>query len=81
MTGAREIHRLTPARRDDFLRFFDHDAFPDSPRWQRCYCHWLHADHKTADWPNGTAAQNTTPRDGGGRRVRAEGVGVARHRH
>lgn len=58
MTGTLEIHRLTPARGDDFLRFFDHDAFPDNPRWQRCYCHWLHADHQTVDWPNSTADHN-----------------------
>jgi GNAT superfamily N-acetyltransferase len=56
--GALEIHRLTPARRDDFLHFFDHDAFPDNPRWQRCYCHWLHADHAVVDWPNSTAEHN-----------------------
>jgi GNAT superfamily N-acetyltransferase len=54
--GALDIHRLTAARRDDFLRFFDHDAFPDNPRWQRCYCHWLH--HDQATWPATTAEQN-----------------------
>ena len=58
MNDTLEIQRLTPARRDDFLHFFDHDAFPDNPRWQRCYCHWLHADHKTVDWPNSTAEHN-----------------------
>lgn len=51
-----ELHRLVPARRDDFLRFFDHDAFPDNPRWQRCYCHWLHHDADT--WQDTTAEQN-----------------------
>lgn len=58
MTGPLEIHRLTPARRDDFLHFFDHDAFADNPRWQRCYCHWLHADHRAVDWQRSTAQQN-----------------------
>lgn len=56
MSGTPEIHRLTPARRDDFLRFFDHVAFADNPRWQRCYCHWLHAEPAT--WPQSTAEHN-----------------------
>ena len=58
MSGALEIHRLTPARRDEFLGFFDHDAFADNPRWRHCYCHWLHADHEAVDWPRTTAEDN-----------------------
>lgn len=58
MTGEFAIFPLTPARRDDFLQFFDHDAFADNPRWQRCYCHWLHADHRVIDWPRSTAEHN-----------------------
>jgi ribosomal protein S18 acetylase RimI-like enzyme len=37
------IERLTPARRDDYLRFFDHErgpAFADNPEWATCYCHF-----------------------------------------
>lgn len=37
------VERLTPARRDDFLRFFDHQrgpAFADNPEWAKCYCHY-----------------------------------------
>ena len=37
------IERLTPARRDDYLRFFDHEqgpAFADNPDWAKCYCHF-----------------------------------------
>ena len=35
-----EIHMepLTPARAEDFLRFFDHDAFSDHEEWAGCYC-------------------------------------------
>ncbi len=39
------IERLTPERRDDFLRFFDHErgsAFADNPEWAKCYCHFYH---------------------------------------
>jgi GNAT superfamily N-acetyltransferase len=37
------IERLTPARADDYLRFFDHEsgpAFADNPEWAKCYCHY-----------------------------------------
>ena len=37
------IERLTPARADDYLRFFDHEsgpAFADNPEWATCYCHY-----------------------------------------
>jgi ribosomal protein S18 acetylase RimI-like enzyme len=39
------VERLTPSRRDDFLRFFDHQqgaAFADNPEWAKCYCHYYH---------------------------------------
>ena len=37
------IERLTPARADDYLRFFDHEsgpAFADNAEWATCYCHY-----------------------------------------
>ena len=42
MTNLR-IERLTPARADDYLAFFDHErgpAFSDNPEWATCYCHY-----------------------------------------
>ena len=36
--GAIIIHPVTADRVDDWLRFFDHDAFPDNPDWASCYC-------------------------------------------
>jgi ribosomal protein S18 acetylase RimI-like enzyme len=45
MTAKIRVERLTPARRDDFLRFFDHErgpAFADNPEWAKCYCHFYH---------------------------------------
>ena len=39
------VDRLTPAGRDDYLRFFDHErgaAFADNPEWAKCYCHFYH---------------------------------------
>ena len=37
------VERLTPARGDDYLSFFDHEtgpAFADNPEWAKCYCHY-----------------------------------------
>jgi len=53
------VARLTPARRDDFLGFFDHErgaAFADNPAWAKCYCHYYQLP-KALDWAafDGTA--------------------------
>lgn len=36
--GAVEIHRVTDDRIDDWLYFFDHEAFVGKPEWATCYC-------------------------------------------
>jgi GNAT superfamily N-acetyltransferase len=46
------VERLTPSRREDYLRFFDHErgpAFRDNPEWARCYCHFHHVS-PVLDW-------------------------------
>ncbi len=46
------VERLTPARRGDFLAFFDHErgpAFADNPEWATCYCHY-HQLPKALEW-------------------------------
>jgi ribosomal protein S18 acetylase RimI-like enzyme len=61
-TTAIAIERLTAARRDDYLRFFDHErgpAFADNPEWSRCYCHFYHVP-KVMAWSEFTAQQNRT---------------------
>jgi len=32
------VHPVTADRIDDWLRFFDHDAFAGNPDWASCYC-------------------------------------------
>ncbi len=32
------VHPATAERIDDWLQFFDHDAFADNPGWASCYC-------------------------------------------
>ena len=56
------IERLTPSRRDDFLRFFDHEhgpAFADNPDWAKCYCHFYHVP-KAIVWKSLDATANRT---------------------
>jgi GNAT superfamily N-acetyltransferase len=56
------VERLTPARRDDFLAFFDHEhgpAFSDNPQWAKCYCHFYHVP-KPLVWKSLDAAANRT---------------------
>ncbi len=47
LTGATErmselgevaVHRVAGQRVEDWLRFFDHDAFAGNPDWASCYC-------------------------------------------
>jgi len=33
-----EVRELTPELLDDYLKFFDKDAFADFPEWSGCYC-------------------------------------------
>jgi GNAT superfamily N-acetyltransferase len=53
-----EIRPLAPERLDDFLAYFDHDAFADNPRWASCYCQHLYVDHNEVDWQTRTAEVN-----------------------
>jgi GNAT superfamily N-acetyltransferase len=52
------VEPLIPARLDDFLAFFDHDAFPDNPRWASCYCQCFYEDHAKVRWSERTAPEN-----------------------
>lgn len=38
LPGPIEVHRVTDDRLDDWLTFFDRDAFPDNYAWAGCYC-------------------------------------------
>lgn len=52
------VHELTPARLQDWLHFFDHDAFADHREWAFCYCYCLHADPAEKPWPERSAHEN-----------------------
>ena len=56
------VERLTVARGEDFLRFFDHErgpAFADNPGWAKCYCHFYHLPRAIA-WTRLDGAANRT---------------------
>lgn len=53
-----EIRELTPERVEDYLAFFDHDAFADNPRWAACYCMFPHVTDAGDDWTARTAEVN-----------------------
>ena len=48
MTSDIVIKKLTPELVGAYLAFFDHTAFADNPKWQYCYCNFLHHDHATS---------------------------------
>lgn len=49
---------LTPARLDDYLRFFDTRAFVDNPRWAGCYCYFPLHDPRRTEWGRRSAGDN-----------------------
>lgn len=53
-----EIRKLCPELMQDFLLFFDGEAFADNPRWSFCYCQFLYVDHAKIDWSARTAQEN-----------------------
>ena len=53
-----QVQELSPARLDDYLSYFDHDAFADNPRWASCYCHFYFANHETKPWGERDAQEN-----------------------
>ena len=54
------VRELSPELLDDYLRFFDKDAFADNPKWASCYCYFPHAPHETENWHDRTLEQNRT---------------------
>ncbi|MGI8549331.1 MAG: GNAT family N-acetyltransferase [Dehalococcoidia bacterium] len=58
--AALEIKELTPALLEDYLNFFDKDAFADNPAWASCYCLLYHVA-KGRDWPD-TGRENRAER-------------------
>jgi hypothetical protein len=52
------IRELTPELLNDFLNFFDHDAFADNPAWFGCYCMYHHFTGTDEEWNKRPASEN-----------------------
>jgi GNAT superfamily N-acetyltransferase len=55
-----EIRKLCPELLQDFLLFFDGEAFADNPKWGFCFCQFLYVDHAKVNWAARTLQENRT---------------------
>ena len=53
-----EIRSLTPDLIEDYLNFFDYQAFSDNEDWAGCYCFFPYHDPKDSDWKDRSATEN-----------------------
>lgn len=68
------IRELTPELIEDFLAFFDRDAFADNPDWSACYCYWYHFVGPDQEWDDRTGADNRAVMSDLIRRGQAQGL-------
>jgi len=54
--GPIEVRPLDPTGLDDFVSFFDRDAFSDNPWWAGCYCNFYESLTHPADNPDPSTA-------------------------
>jgi GNAT superfamily N-acetyltransferase len=50
--GAIEVRPLEPPRLEEFVTFFDRDAFSDNPWWAGCYCNFYESLTHPAENPD-----------------------------
>ncbi len=69
--GEITVHRVTEDRIDDWLDFFDHNAFVGTPEWAACYCMEPHVrepgnggEVEDPDWRTNRAAMIDRLREG-----------------
>ena len=53
-----DIRPLDVSRMDDFLAFFDHEAFRDNPDWSACYCQFYYHTVKDPRWEEISGEEN-----------------------
>lgn len=53
-----EVRKLSPELMQDFLNFFDGEAFADNPQWGFCFCQFLYVDHNKVEWAARTLQEN-----------------------
>ncbi len=52
------IRELSPELLDDYLGFFDRDAFADNPEWSSCYCYWYLFPGTDEEWEARRGSEN-----------------------
>lgn len=52
------VRELAPELLQDFLSFFEGEAFADNPEWGSCFCQFLYVNHSTVNWTARTAEEN-----------------------
>jgi GNAT superfamily N-acetyltransferase len=63
------VYPLDSSRLEDYLAFFDREAFTDNPEWAGCYCLFYHLPDP--GWEARTGAQN---REGAAALIRSGGL-------
>ncbi len=58
IAGEVTIQPLTPDRQQDFLDYFDRDAFVDNPGWASCYCYYYRFPGTQEEWNRRTSEDN-----------------------
>jgi ribosomal protein S18 acetylase RimI-like enzyme len=53
-----EVKPLVAGRMNEYLRFFDTQAFTDNPRWAGCYCYFPYHDPAKTHWPERSGEEN-----------------------
>lgn len=55
-----EIHALSSERQQDFLDYFDREAFIDNPAWADCYCYFNRFCGTIEEWGKRQPGENRT---------------------
>jgi len=68
------VHPVTEDRLDDWLWFFDHDAFDGNPEWAACYCLEPHVRQPEETDPPGDHPRWSENREAMSARLRSGGA-------
>jgi GNAT superfamily N-acetyltransferase len=53
-----EIRKLASELLQDFVSFFNGEAFADNPKWGFCFCQFSYLDHAKVNWTSRTVQEN-----------------------
>jgi ribosomal protein S18 acetylase RimI-like enzyme len=73
LAGPVSVRALAPGDHDEYLRFFDRDAFMDNPMWASCYCLFHEFAGSVEEWTRSSGAENRAAKSALLRAGRSEG--------